>query len=181
MPAPTDFSVYFAALEAGELPYCVTGSIASGIYGEPRMTVDIDIVLLLRLTDIGAMRSIFPEDKFYVPPTEMLIGEIRRNGMFNLLHQDGMLKADIFIAGNDPLQHWALEHRRRAEMNNGIKLWVAPPEYVILKKLEYYCEGGSQKHPRDIRFMLACTDVDRAFIEQHIARLGLGEQWAECQ
>ncbi|MEO6785750.1 MAG: hypothetical protein ABI318_06420 [Chthoniobacteraceae bacterium] len=34
---------------------------------------------------------------------------------------------------------------------------------------------------RDIRFILACTDVDRGFIEEHVARLGLGVQWAESQ
>ena len=34
---------------------------------------------------------------------------------------------------------------------------------------------------RDIRFILACTDVDRAFIEEHVARLGLREQWLVCQ
>ena len=181
MPAPTDFSVFFTALEASGLPYCITGSVASGVYGEPRMTLDIDIVLLLRLTDIALLRTLFPAELFYIPPTETLIGEITSGGMFNLIHQDGMLKADIFIAKDDPLQHWALEHRRRAEMNNGVKFWVAPPEYVILKKLIYFRNGGREKHPRDIRFMLACTDVDHPFLESHVARLGLGPQWAECQ
>ena len=33
----------------------------------------------------------------------------------------------------------------------------------------------------DIRGVLACTDVDRAFIEEHVARLGLQEQWLVCQ
>jgi hypothetical protein len=181
MQAPIDFSVFFTALESSGFAYCVTGSVASGVYGEPRMTLDIDIVLLLRVEDIAQLRALFPSKHFYVPPTEMLIHEIKGGGMFNLIHQEGMLKADIFVAKNDPLHQWALEHRRRGEMNNAVKFWVAPPEYVILKKLEYYREGGSQKHPRDIRFMLACTDVDRAFIEDHVARLGLGPQWAECQ
>ena len=58
---------------------------------------------------------------------------------------------------------------------------VAPPEIVILKKLEYFREGGSEKHVRDIRAMLAITDVDRAFIEAHIEQLGLREQWLVCQ
>ena len=181
MPAPTDFSVFFTALESSGFAYCVTGSVASGVYGEPRMTLDIDIVLLLGLADIAPLRKLFPSEQFYIPPTETLIGEIARGGMFNVIHPDGMLNADIFIAKDDPLHHWALEHRRRGEMNNGVKFWVAPPEYVILKKLEYYRDGRREKHPRDIRFMLACTDVDRAFIEEHVARLGLGPQWAECQ
>lgn len=183
MQAPTDFSVFVAALEASGLPYCVTGSVASGIYGEPRMTGDIDFVLLLRVQDIGKLRSVLPEDRFYVPPTEMLVAEASRNerGMFNILHHEGMLKADVFIAARDPLHHWALKHRRREPLADGITISVAPPEYVILRKLEYLRDGGSVKHVRDIRFMLACTDVDRRFIEVNVERLGLGAQWAECQ
>jgi hypothetical protein len=182
MPAPTDFSVFFAALEASGLPYCVTGSVASGIYGEPRMTVDIDFVVLLRVTDIGKLRAAFPDDKYYVPPTETLIKEITRGerGMFNLICHAGMLEADIFIATNDPLHRWAMEHRRRGQMNNGVEVWVSPPEYVNLKKLEYYRDGGSDKHTRDIRFMLACTEVDSRFIEVNVERLCLRAQWEEC-
>ena len=66
-------------------------------------------------------------------------------------------------------------------MTNGVELWVSPPEYVILRKLECYREGGSDKHLRDIRYMLACTEVDRRFIEMNVARLGLREQWLVCQ
>jgi hypothetical protein len=183
MQAPTDFSVFFAALEASGLPYCVTGSVASGIYGEPRLTVDIDFVLLLRVADIGKLRSVFPEDRFYMPPTEVLTAEAQRGerGMFNVIHHDGMLKADVFIAARDPLHHWALKQRRRGQMSNGVEIWVAPPEYVILRKLEFFRESGRDKHTRDIRFMLACTEVDRAFIEEHVARLGLQEPWLVCQ
>ena len=34
---------------------------------------------------------------------------------------------------------------------------LAPAEYVIVRKLEYYREGGSEKHLRDIRSMLAVS------------------------
>jgi len=51
---------------------------------------------------------------------------------------------------------------------------------VILRKLEYLREGGQDKHVRDIRFMLAATDVDRAFVETEVARLGVEEQWLKC-
>lgn len=183
MPAPTDFSVFVAALEASGLPYCVTGSVASGIYGEPRLTVDIDFVLLLRVTDIDRLRAVFPEEQYYIPSPEVLLSEAQRGerGMFNVIHHEGMLKADVFLAARDPLHHWALKHRRRGPLSSGIEIWVAPPEYVILRKLEYFREGGREKHLRDIRFMLAITDVDRGFIEEHVARLGLAVQWAESQ
>ena len=111
MPVPTDFSVFFAALGATGLPYCATDSVASGIYGEPRMTMDIDLVLLMKIADIGKVRAAFPEDRFYIPPVEILTGEARRGerGLFNVIHHDGMLKADIFIACRDPLHLWVAE------------------------------------------------------------------------
>jgi hypothetical protein len=50
---------------------------------------------------------------------------------------------------------------------------------VILSKLEFYREGGSEKHLRDIRSMLAVSgnEIDRALIERAVGELGLAEQW----
>ena len=54
---------------------------------------------------------------------------------------------------------------------------MAPPEYVIVRKLEYYREGRSDKHLRDIRFILAATAVDRAMIGLEVAERGLSIEW----
>jgi hypothetical protein len=61
----------------------------------------------------------------------------------------------------------------------GDQLWVAPPEYVILRKLEDYREGGSQKHAEDIRGILRVTIVDRAEIEGRLDLLGVRTQWEQ--
>jgi hypothetical protein len=49
----------------------------------------------------------------------------------------------------------------------------------ILRKLEYFREGGSEKHLRDIRGMLEVSgaQIDRQLLEQWIARLGLAAEW----
>ena len=73
-----------------------------------------------------------------------------------------------------------LERRRRFDLE-GSQAWIAPPEYVILRKLKYLREGGQDKHVRDIRFILAATELDRAFLETEVARLGVRAQWARCQ
>lgn len=70
-------------------------------------------------------------------------------------------------------------HRRRASYGDE-EIWLAPPEYVVLRKLEFFREGESDKHIHDIRYMLAVTPLDRAFLEQNIERLGLQPQWAEA-
>jgi len=56
---------------------------------------------------------------------------------------------------------------------------LAPPEYVIVRKLEYYREGGSEKHLRDIRSMLAISgeELDRTALTEWIQRRGVQPQW----
>jgi len=63
----------------------------------------------------------------------------------------------------------------------GDPLWVAPPEYVILRKLEYYREGGSEKHLRDISGMLEISldQLDMAKIEERVRSFGLEKEWAQ--
>ena len=67
------------------------------MYGEPRLTADIDVVLVLGERDIPALRAEFPESDFYVPPEETLRLEAARSscGMFNLVHHASQFKADI--------------------------------------------------------------------------------------
>lgn len=55
-----------------------------------------------------------------------------------------------------------------------------PPEYVVLRKLEFLREGGQDKHVRDIHFILAATELDLTFVESEVARLGLQAQWRQC-
>lgn len=180
MPAPEPFAPFLEPLERLALPYCITGSVAASVYGEPRLTADIDVVLVLKAGDIEALRSAFPEADYYVPPEETLREELARGtrGMFNLIHHRSQFKADIYLAALDPLHAWALQHRRRIDLG-GSGAWIAPPEYVILRKLEYLKEGGSDKHVRDVRFILAATVVDRTFLEREVFRLGVQAQWAK--
>jgi len=182
MPARSPLAPFLEPLERLGLPYCVTGSVAASVYGEPRLTADIDVVLLLSVEGIAPLRSAFPDREYYVPPDETLRLELARSsrGMFNLIHHVSRFKADIYLAARDPLHAWALEHRRRISLEES-GAWIAPPEYVILRKLEYLREGGQDKHLRDIRFILAATAVDHAFVESEVTRLGLHTQWRQCR
>ena len=80
----------------------------------------------------------------------------------------------------DPLHRGAMQHRRRADYH-GEQLWLAPPEYVLLRKLEVFRKGRQDKHLNDLRFMLAVTELDRRFIETNVERLGLRAEWDELQ
>jgi hypothetical protein len=178
MPVPELFRPLLDPLERLGFDYCITGSVAASVYGEPRLTADIDVVLLLRRQDVSALRTAFPETEYYVPPEETIHAAIEGSSrsMFNLIHHSSQFKADIYLAAGDPLHAWALRHRRRIDLG-GAGAWIAPPEYVILRKLEFLREGGSDKHVRDIRFIRAATPLDHSFLESEIARRQLGPQW----
>ena len=76
MGFPEPFARFLEPLEGAAIPYCVTGSVAAGVYGELRSTHDIDFVLRLTVADIAKFRAAFPESDYYLPPTEVLVAEL---------------------------------------------------------------------------------------------------------
>lgn len=157
----------------------VTGAVASVIYGDPRFTRDIDIVLELRRADVTRFSAVFPEELFYVPPTEFLRNELARSrsGHFDLIHHATALRADIYLRGDDRLHAWAFERRRQVEVE-GLDVWIAPIEYVVLRKLEYFRSSGSDRHLRDVNMMLRVSGefVDSSELDSWIARLDLEDE-----
>jgi hypothetical protein len=152
------------------------------LYGEPRVTHDIDLIVFLTPEDVSRLAVMFPSPAFYVPPVAAILEEMARQtrGHFNILHTDSGLKADFYLAGKDPLHAWAFRNARRYVIGaNSIAL--APAEYVIVRKLEFFREGASQKHLRDIRAILAVSgdQLDRAALNDWVARLNLEDEWQE--
>jgi hypothetical protein len=184
-PDPDLIRLFVAPLEnAGIGSYMVSGSVASIEYGEPRATLDIDLVLLLDRTTSQTLPDLFPAESFYLPPPEILEIEFKRQnrGHFNIIHHSSGLKADCYPSRNHPCLPWALANRRRIPLM-GVDVWFAPPEYVILWKLDFYREGGGEKHIRDVRGILAVSgnELDKQFLNDAIPSLGLSESWAFCQ
>ena len=146
-------TAFITPLEKSKIPYFVTGSIASIFYGEPRLTHDIDVVIHLSQKDTLRFSSFFPSNQYYCPPEEVLQIEIKRRpfGHFSLIHHGSGLKADIYPDAEDALHQWAFQNRKNIDLGGNFTLWLAPPEYVIIRKFEYFREGGSQKHLEDIK------------------------------
>jgi hypothetical protein len=182
MSLPKIVALIADRLNATGVQWMATGSIAAMSYGDYRVTNDVDIVLVLVGEEVGKMVEAFPLAEFYCPPADVMAVEAQRgeHGHFNLIHHQTGFKADIYIAGKDPLAHWALQGRQPIALGDST-MWIAPPEYVIIGKLEFFREGGSEKHLRDIRGILATTDIDRAFLAKEVAQRGVQEQWQLLQ
>jgi len=175
---PDLIALFIEPLEKLAVPYMITGGVAAVIYGEPRFTRDIDVVLELQSASIPHLVSAFPADEFYVPPVEALEQEAVRpeGGRFNLIHRETALRADIYLAGHDPLHAWAFGRRLRLPVDR-MAIWVAPLEYVILRKLEYFRISGSDRHLRDIAMMLRISgdSMDAEAFGRWVGKLDLRE------
>ncbi len=176
------FLIFTGKLEEVGINYMATGSVASTLYGIPRFTHDLDLIIDLPSHQIRAFQEAFPLEAFYCPPVEVLRIESRRprRGHFNIIHHETGFKADIYVHNADRLQEWGLKQKQRIDLPNGKGLWTAPPEYVIVRKLDYYREGHSEKHLEDIAGMLEISGdiIDRPTIDHWVNKLGLQDQWA---
>ncbi len=174
------FNLYTDILNKNKIDYLVTGSVASIVYGEPRLTNDIDLILNLFDNQVDALIEAFPSDLFYCPPREVIKVELRRSlrGHINLIHHETGFKADIYFVENDEFITWAFKHRQIFTLFNST-ISLAPPEYVIVKKLEFYKEGNAQKHLTDINGMLLNSKniIDFEFLNKIIIVKGLNDLW----
>ena len=180
MQEPNLFLIYTDILKKNNIGYFISGSIAATVYGEPRLTNDIDLIISLRTDDIKAFVNSFPPAAFYCPPEEIIEIEVKRaaNGHFNLIHQETGFKADIYLIGKDEFQIWALKNKVKIPFA-GSEIYLAPIEYVIIKKLEWFKEGNSPKHLSDIQFILSNSKdlINFTFLEEHIKVFELESVW----
>jgi len=184
MPEHNLFQIFISRLNSLDIRYVITGAVATIIYGEPRLTHDLDLVIELDPDDVQRFADVFPIDDFYCPPPEIIKLEVKRRqrGHFNLVHHDTGFKADIYTSGQDKLHKWALNNKKKVDVE-GETFWLAPVEYVILRKLEYYREGGSEKHLRDIAGMLALSadKINFKQLEKNIHDNLLEKEWKEAK
>ena len=180
MPEHNLFRIFVSRLNRLSISYMITGAVASIIYGEPRLTNDIDLVINLKPDETEDFANAFPAEEFYCPPLEVIRLEISRSqrGHFNLIHHETGFKADIYASGRDELNQWGLKNRKPVDVEDE-KFWLAPIEYVILRKLEYYHEGESEKHLRDISGILAFSsdEIDFKMLEAQINKRTIEKEW----
>ena len=165
-------------LESMNVPYAVTGSMASMYYGEMRTTNDVDIVADLRIDQVREFVSRFPQEHYYV--SEDAVREaIRLREQFNIIRADAGLKADIIIPKDSPHDRLQLSRANRVKPIESIEAQFAAAEDVILKKLWFYQMGGSDKHLRDIAsiWKLHSNTLDMKYLEEWIQKLGVAAEW----
>lgn len=175
---PLDTALLVARhLDALGVPHTTGGSIASSFAGEPRSTIDIDIVAALDECHVDALtEALSPE--FYVD-ADALRRAVRTHTSANLIHQATQLKVDLFIAGGTPLDAQQIARRVAVDLGDGRRLFVHPPEDILLQKLRWYRRGGevSDRQWRDIAAIVRVQGarLDRAYLRDAAPVLGVAD------
>ncbi|QDU87600.1 hypothetical protein Pla175_09650 [Pirellulimonas nuda] len=167
-------------LDRIRVPYAVVGSLASGAWGEPRVTLDVDIVIQLTQIDVAVLCAAFPEEEFYV--SRSAIDEaVRTQGQFNVLQLTTGMKIDFMVIGFEGWPAEQMRRRRPTRLLEEREVLAASPEDVILGKLIYFKEGRSPKHLRDMASILneRKDRLDSDYIVRWATTLGVLAEWEE--
>jgi hypothetical protein len=129
------------------IPYMVTGSVALFVYGEPRATNDIDIVID---PSDDALAALLEEiaSRTYVSP-EAVSDAIRRRSMFNAIDLVTTEKIDFILLKDRPFDAVRFERRVPCGIKS-LKFVASSPEDTILSKLSWARRGQSERQLRDV-------------------------------
>jgi hypothetical protein len=176
--SPTELACLFADVcEQMRLEYYITGSFASSYWGEYRSTNDIDVVVELPAWSAKELCEQFPPPDWYVDHASVQ-ATIASGGMFNIIHVASALKVDVIMFRDTGYDNSRLSRARLVRLGDK-SLRISAPEDVILKKIEFFKEGGSDKHLRDIAgmFKISPEAIDPAYIDHWALRLGVQAEW----
>jgi len=164
-------------LERESVPYRIVGSMASIVYGEPRFTNDVDVLVDLPANRVDALcREFQPPDYFVAAHAVQQAIASRRQ--FNIIHIPAGLKIDMILSEDSEFGRLDITLGERLKSEGFFNALFASPENVILKKLVYFREGGSDKHLRDIAgmFLIQGDRVDQEYLSEWARKLGVTQE-----
>jgi hypothetical protein len=167
------------------IPFLVGGSLASSIFGEPRLTRDIDLVVELPDDRVAALAGALEPD-FYVS-LEAMREAVAEARSFNAVHLATTIKVDFFVRGPRPFDLEEFRRRRPIEIARG-PLLVVPVKSIedsVLRKLRWYRDGGeaASQQWRDVIALLALNapTLDEPHLDFWAAELGVSDLLARAR
>ena len=139
-------------LDASHVPFMLTGSFALGYYGKPRMTRDLDFVVALMEQHVDTLVKAFLPD-FYIDENSVR-SAVRSQRMFNLMHLGSGIKVDLIVRKDSEYREMEFARRQAVELA-GVSTWITSREDLILSKLVWARDSGSELQKRDV-----CTLLD---------------------
>ena len=165
------------ALERAQVPYMLTGSVASSAHGTARSTHDVDIVIAPTGPQLLVLMQQFAGSDYYADEQQALEALANRS-QFNVIDHSTGWKVDFILAEDSEYGRTALMRRTLIEIaGNGV--YVATAEDVLLAKLRWAKLGGSERQLQDAAGIVSmqAESLDVGYIERWVHELDLEEQW----
>lgn len=156
-------------LERLKIPYIVTGGMAVLIWGRPRFTADIDIVIEFESKDVnGFVASLSKLGEASYIDKNMIEDALARKGEFNFIHGDTGIKIDFWILDKNDIFELNRLKRRVGKTILGQKVYFISPEDLILSKLWWHKQSQSTRHLEDIESIIKISGkkLDMEYLEQ---------------
>ncbi|MCB1156069.1 MAG: nucleotidyl transferase AbiEii/AbiGii toxin family protein [Leptospiraceae bacterium] len=160
-----------------QIPFMVTGSMAMNFYIEPRMTRDIDIVVYLQQEDITILEKIFSE-VYYIDPDAIKLA-IENNKMFNIIHNESIIKIDFILRKKTAYRRLEFERRVKVVIED-FETFMVSKEDLILSKLDWMKKSQSEMQKRDLINLLS-SNFDKAYVNEYSKELGVYELLQELE
>lgn len=158
-------------LEGQGIEFMLTGSVAMNYYAQPRMTRDIDLVVALNDTQTEAFVRLFESD--YYLDKRNVANAISRRGMFNLIHNETVIKVDFVVLKSDSYRQEEFARRRTITLGD-FQTWIVSREDLILSKLLWAKDSKSEMQWRDVRNLLT-PECDMTYLLSRAKFLGVIE------
>ena len=162
--------------EQARIAYMLTGSMAMNYYAQPRMTRDIDVVIAISPDDVGRVAALFRPD--YYVSEENIRESIAHESIFNLIHQESVIKVDCIIRKNSEYRRMEFGRRQKISVLDFIT-FIVSKEDLIISKLSWAKNSNSDVQLSDVRNLLA-TGYDDAYLRHWTRELGLDNLLKEC-
>jgi hypothetical protein len=158
------------------IAYMLTGSMAMNYYAQPRMTRDIDVVIAIAPEDVHRVAALFHPD--YYVSEESIRESIVRESIFNLIHQDSVIKVDCIIRKRSEYRLVEFERRERISILD-FTTFIVSKEDLIISKLFWAKDSHSEIQLGDVKNLLA-TGYDAAYLQRWTHELGLDNLLKQC-
>lgn len=182
---PEFVALVIEALQSAGVEYMIGGALALWAWGEPRSTMDLDLMVNIPVEAITRLSEELKSRDMLLPADIILDAIIaeRSNLPLNAYHMYSGFKADIYLLfEHDEPGKSAFRRRQVVDLGPRFgRLYVHSPEDLILYKLWYYRISRQTKHPRDIYAILLAQkeSIDLDYIQEWVDRLGLTSIWEE--
>ena len=160
-------------LHSAGIAYMVSGSMAMNYYAQPRLTRDIDIVVELIPSDVERVTRLFAQD-FYIDE-DAVRQAIVEPSLFNLIHNELVVKVDFIVRKDTPYRQKEFERRREVKVAD-VKIWLVTAEDLLLSKLAWAKDSRSEMQLNDVRNLItSVSDLDWRYIERWAAELNVSD------